>query len=161
MKRLYRTICLLLALAAVCALAACGGKGAEGPVRVDCAALYEKILQLPDMPGMLPVSEKRIRNYYGIDPESCQQLVMAVCEDGLRVDEIWLIEAGSEEAAEELVRLAESRIAQVTAENENYLPDQAAVARAGQVIRSGANVALFVSPQAEEMAGMYRAATGG
>ena len=161
MKRLHRTICLLLALAALCALAACGAEPAAAPARVDCAALYEEILKLPDMPAMLPVSEKRIRNYYGIDPESCPQLVMAVCEDGLRVDEIWLIEAGSEEAAQELVRLAESRLAQVAAENENYLPDQAAVARAGQAIQSGVNAALFISPQAEEMAELYRAALGG
>ena len=161
MKRLHRTICLLLALAALCTLAACGGKPAEEPVRVDCAALYEQILALPDLPGMLPVSEKRIRNYYGIDPAACRQLILAVSDDGLRVDEIWLIEAGSEEAAEELVRLAQSRLAQITAENENYLPEQAAVARAGQVLRSGVNMALFVSPKAEEMAALYRRATGG
>lgn len=158
MKRL---LCLVLALITLCTLCGCGEKPAPAPVKLDCAGLYEQMLALPDMPGMIPVSEKRIRNYYGIDPESCPQLVMAVCEDGLRVDEIWLIEAGSEEAAQQLVKLAESRITQITAETENYLPEQAAVVKAGKVLRSGANVALFISPQAEEMTALYQKALGG
>lgn len=161
MKQLVRFLCLVLALSAVCLLSACGEKPAPAPVKIDCAALYDQLLALPDMPGMIPVSEKRVRNYYGIDPESCPQLVMAVCEDALRVDEIWLIEAGSEEAAQELVKLAESRITQITAETENYLPEQAAVVKAGKVLQSGANVALFISPQAEEMSALYQKALAG
>ena len=153
-------LCLLLTLTLLPVLTACGGRSAE-PLHIDCEALYEQLLALPDLPGMVPVSERRIRNYYGIDTDACPQVVMAVCEDELRADEIWLIEAASEEAAQELAQLAEARITQLKAELKNYQPEQEAMVKKGQVLQKGTNIALFISPRAEEMAALYRKALGG
>lgn len=157
MKRRYRVIGILLALAALCSLAACGGKP-SAPVSIDCAGLYEQLLALPEAGEMTPVSERRIQNYYGIDASSCKQLVMAVSQDALRVDEIWLIEAADEDSARALAQLAESRIAQLSAETQNYSPEQYAVASAGRVLQVGANVALFISPAADAMTALFQKA---
>ena len=154
----YGLLCLLLAAATL--LSACGGKSAPEPAHADLQALYDELLQLPDMPEMMPQGEKRIQKLYGIDPTACPQLVMAISKDGLLADEIWMIEAGSEEAAKELVALAESRVKQLCAELENYLPEQYAVAKKAQILQIGANMALFISPQAEEMAARFKQALG-
>ncbi len=144
-------LCLLLSV--LCLLCACGK---QEPRSVDLSKLYDDITARPDFPEMLRSSETEIRNFYGIDPAGCPQLILAVCDDGLRVDEVWLIEADSESRAEELLALAQSRIAQLCTETESYLPDQNAVAKNGQALRIGRNVGLFVSPEAGELARLFR-----
>ena len=71
------------------------------------------------------------------------------------MDEIWLIEAADEKAAEALLATARSRIEQICTETENYLPDQYAVAKAAQALRIGNSVGLFVSPDAKAMADLF------
>ena len=94
---------------------------------------------------------------YGIDPAACKQVVLANCSDGLRVDEIWLVECESEEAAKALVSLAEARIQQICKETDGYLPDQYAVAKEERISRVGSSMGLFISPQADSMAELFQA----
>lgn len=143
---------LLLMLIAALLLAGCGQKSAA---HADLQAVYDKIGSSIELPEMLALSEKDLENYYGIDPSACKQLIAAISDDGLRVDEIWLIETGSEKEAEALLALARSRIEQICAETENYLPDQYAVAKNAQALRVGASVGLFISPDAREMADIF------
>lgn len=128
-------------------LAACS----SAPQHADLQEVYGKILELPEMPEMISLSEKRIESYYGIDTASCPQAIVAICGDGLRVDEIWLIEAPSEKEAEHILDLASKRVGQVCDETENYLPEQYAVAQQARTLRTGCYVALFLSPDAEAM----------
>ena len=141
---------LLLALALL--LTGCGEKSAA---HADLQAVYDEIGTRLELPEMLLLSEKNIENYYGIDPAACSQLIAAISGDGLRVDEIWLIETGSEKEAEALLALAKSRIEQICAETESYLPDQYAVAKNAQALRTGTSVGLFISPDAKEMADIF------
>ncbi len=133
---------------------------AEEKAPADLQQVYEQICALPEMPEMLPMAEKRISSVYGIDTAQCPQAIIAVCGDGLRVDEIWLIEADSEESAEKLLALAEGRIEQVCSETENYLPDQYAVAKQAKALRLGCYTALFLSPDAERMEQIFRDSVG-
>ncbi len=152
----FRRKAALILLAATLLLCGCGaGKTAK---HADLAALYEQIVALPDAPEMLPISEKRMLNYYGIDAGVCPQAFLARCSDGLRVDEFWLVEAENEEAAKALVTLAEARIEQLCAETENYLPEQYAVVKEGKIVRIGSTMGLFISPQANRMEELFRAA---
>ena len=145
-----RLIPLLLLLALL--LPGCGSRGARS---ADLQRVYDEIVGRAECPEMLLLNEQRIRTYYGIDPEACKQLVLAVSDDGLRVDEIWLIEAQDEKTAEALLAAARSRIEQVCAETENYLPDQYAVAKNGQALRVDNSVALFLSPDAKTLAEIF------
>ena len=155
MKRRQTLRLVCLALAALCLLTACGKTAAA---HADLQKLYDTIVAREGFPEMLPASDNELRNFYGIDPDACPQAIVALCDDGLRVDEIWLLEAGSEDAAKALLSLAESRIQQVCRETENYLPDQYAVAKQSQALRIGSSVALFISPEAQELAASFRQA---
>lgn len=151
MSRNRRILASVLLLAALL-LAACGSRPAA---RADLPAVYDSISDSLALPEMLVLPAQRVQSYYGLDPESCPQLLIAVCDEGLRVDEIWLIEAADEKAAEALLATARSRIEQICTETENYLPDQYAVAKAAQALRIGNSVGLFVSPDAKAMADLF------
>lgn len=151
MSRNRRILASVLLLAALL-LAACGSRPAAS---ADLPAVYDSISDSLALPEMLVLPAQRVQNYYGLDPESCPQLLIAVCDEGLRVDEIWLIEAADEKAAEALLATARSRIEQICTETENYLPDQYAVAKAAQALRIGNSVGLFVSPDAKAMADLF------
>ena len=148
MRKRFLPLLLILALL----LSGCGSKSAGS---ADLQQVYDGFVSRELLPEMLLLNEQRVRSYYGIDPGACKQCILAVSDDGLRVDEIWLIEAADEKAAEELLAMARSRIEQVCAEQKEYLPDQYAVAKTAEALRVGSNVALFISPAAKEMAQLF------
>lgn len=157
MKKTIQSLVIFAMLAALLLLSGCQKKPEAAP-HADFAALYAALTALPDAPEMVPVSEKRMLNYYGIDPAVCPQAMISRCSDGLRVDEIWLVEAQSDEAARKIKELAEARVTLVGQETENYLPDQYAVVKQAKIIQNGSSVGLFISPQADKMAELFQAA---
>ncbi len=152
MEQRIKLTALLLALLL---LAGCGGSGSAAP---DLQAVYDEAAGLPGAVEMIVLEPKRVNSYYGIDTDACPQAIVAVSGDGLRVDEIWLIEAADENAAAGILKAAQGRIEQLCGETENYLPDQYAVAREGQAIQKGKCVALFISPDSAAMAELFEAA---
>ncbi len=155
MKKLTEAA-LLCALALLILLLPACGSAAGGDA--DLSALYAQMEEKFALPAMSALSERQLERYYGIDTAACPQLVVMQCDDGLRVDEIWLIQAADEAAAEQLLALAQSRLDQLAAETENYLPDQYAVVRDSRALRVGSYVALLISPDAAEMEELFRGA---
>ena len=155
MKKLTEAT-LLCALALLILLLPACGSAAGGDA--DLSALYAQMEEKFALPAMSALSERQLERYYGIDTAACPQLVVMQCDDGLRVDEIWLIQAADEGAAEQLLALAQSRLDQLAAETENYLPDQYAVVRDSRALRVGSYVALLISPDAAEMEELFRGA---
>ncbi len=153
MRNRLAAICLLLAM--LTGLCSCGGQKSEAKA-MDMQAIYDSIARQFELPEMMELSEKRMQKYYGIDASACPQAVVMVNEAGLSVDEIWLIEAKDEEEAKHIESVAESRIAQLCAETEKYSAELYAVSKAGQVLRRGVNVALFISPDAAAMAEVFQ-----
>ena len=162
-RSVLRTLTVWMLL--LCSLLCCAGCGAssaaktaEAPAGVpDLQALYEQMLQTADFPEMFLLSPERVAKIYGIDPAACPQALFATVENGLRIDEIWLVEAETEEAAGEIEEIALGRVEQLKRGTENYLPDQFAVAEKARVLRQGKMVALLVSPEAEALAAMLQA----
>ncbi len=156
-------ICVFTLCSVFCC-AACGdafspSQTADAPDRApDLQALYEQMLQTADVPEMFLLSPERVGKLYGIDAAACPQAVFATVENGLRIDEIWLVEAESEDAAVKIEEIARGRVEQLKRETGNYLPDQYAVAEKAQVLRSGSVVALLVSPDAETLAALLKTA---
>lgn len=151
MKKL---ISLILAAALLLSLAACGG--AEAGKSVDLNALYESYGEyLSDM--ILP-DEETMLNFLGIEAADCAQYVVAICGDGMRTDEVWLIEAKDDAALERLVELAETRIQAKADETISYAPDQYEVVQEAELLTSGRYLALLVSPDVDAMKAGFEAA---
>lgn len=147
MKKL---IALLLAVLTLC-LAGCGGK--EQAVEMDVQAVYESMEG--DLPEMLVMDEAMMLNFCGIKPEQCKQVVVAVCSDGLRADEVWLIEAADEAALKELEALAEGRLTRKGEESITYSPEQYEVVKKAEVITAGNYLAVLVSPDVDALVKIF------
>ena len=150
MKRL---IALLLVILTLC-LAGCGGK--EQAVEMDVQAVYESMEGT--LPEMLVMDEAMMLNFCGIKPEQCKQVVVAVCSDGLRADEVWLIEAADEAALKELEGLAEGRLTRKGEESITYSPEQYEVVKKAEVITAGNYLAVLVSPDVDALADIFNEA---
>lgn len=144
-----RSISILLLLTALLGLAGCGKPAAEAP---DFQAVYDSMTAVADMPDMVVVPNDKGEFLFGIAPGDCRQEIVAICQDSLLADELWLIEATDKEAADRIEALAQNRLQQKAAELENYLPEQYQVVQQGQLSREGNCVVLLISPLAKELA---------
>ena len=142
-----KIIAIVMALVLVFA-AGCGAQGGK-VAEMDMQAVYDSMI--PTMPEMLLMDESMMLNFCGIKAENCKQAVVAVCSDGLRADEIWLIEANDAAALKELQSLAEGRLTRKGEESITYSPEQYAVVEKAQLIRSGNYVLLIVSPDVDAL----------
>lgn len=152
MKRL---IALLMAVMILC-LAGCGGKDSGADVQIDVQSVYDSML--PVMPEMLAMDEMMMLNFCGIEAEMCKQAVVSVCFDGLRADEVWLIEAKDADALKTLEALAQSRLERKGEESITYSPEQYEVVQAAEVITVGNYLAVIVSPDVQDLVEIFNEA---
>lgn len=158
-------LCLMLAL---CLLALCGCSDSAAPATTaaaETAAAHADLAQLytqmaDKLPQMIEMEPDMMLDYCGIDPEQCVQAVAATNSNGLETDEIWLLEAVDEAAADTLEEMAELRLKMKAEETESYAPDQYAVVQKAKLLREGTYLALIVTPEAAELAEMFQAALG-
>ena len=150
MKRL---IALLLVILTLC-LAGCGGK--EQAVEMDVQAVYESMEST--LPEMLVMDEAMMLNFCGIKAEQCNQVVVAVCSDGLRADEVWLIEAKDADALEALKDLADGRLTRKGEESITYSPEQYEVVQKAEVITAGNYLVVIVSPDVQDLVEIWNQA---
>lgn len=151
-----------LYLAAALLLTACGQPAAKNEAPApDMQKLYEQMQAAVETPEMAPVPENRRSLILGIEDADVRQAVTMLCGDSVRADELWLIEAADEAAAERIEALAEQRLAQRSREMESYLPEQYAVLQQARLIREGRCLALLVSPEAETLETLFRQALQG
>lgn len=149
-----KAISLILLAALLLTLTACGGE--EKSANVDLNALYESYGEY--MPEMFVPDEDTLMNFLGIDAADCKQYVVTICAEGMRTDEVWLIEAKDADALARLKELAEIRIAAKADETVSYAPDQYAVVEKAELLTSGNYLALLVSPDVEAMKAGFEAA---
>lgn len=151
MKKL---IAFVLAAAMMLSLAACGG--GEATKSVDLNALYESYAEY--MPDMFALDEDTMMNFLGIDAADCKQYTVYICGDGLRADEVWLIEAKDEEALGRLKEMAELRIQAKKDETISYVPDQYVIVEKAELLESGLYLALLISPDVDQLKAGFEAA---
>lgn len=149
-----RMTALILAAVLLLSLTACGGK--EEAKNVDLNAIYEGYSQY--LPDMFLADESTMLNFLGIEAADCTQVVVAISGEGMRTDEVWLIQAKDEVALEKIRNLASVR--QVAKEDEtiSYAPDQYAVVVESQTVTNGLYFAYLVSPDAAAMKAEFEAA---
>ena len=149
-----KTISLLLALVLVLSMAACGGKAPKA-APVDLDALYESYSQY--LPDMFTPDEDTMLNFLGIQAADCARYKVAICAEGMRADEVWLIEAKDEAALKTLKELAQNRINAKLDETETYVPDQYVIVQKAQVLTNGLYLALLISPDVDAMKAGFEA----
>ena len=150
-----KILSMILALCLVLSLAACGGK-AEEAVSVDVATLYESYSQY--MPDMFYPDDATLMNFLGINAEDCAQYKVAICAEGMRSDEVWLIEAKDQAALENLRQLAQTRIQSKLDETVTYAPDQYVVVEKAQILENGLYLALLISPDVDALVEIFNEA---
>lgn len=159
-----RILALSLALLLVFGLAACGGeekpKENAKPVEMAVADIYTRLTEVIAMPEMLVVGDGMIVDFCGIEESDRKSAVVAICADSLKTDEIWVIEAVDEAAAERIVALAKSRLKKKGEESITYSPEQYAVVEKAQLLQNGNHVILLVSPDVDAMATALATITG-
>ncbi len=129
----------------------------EKPLEMN--SLYESMAAR--MPEMLKLDETMMLNYCGIKAEDCVQAVVAICSDGLKTDEVWLLEATDAEALSRLETLANARLKAKAAESETYSPEQYAVVQKAKVILSqNKYLIMIVSPDVDALESIYETAAG-
>ena len=144
MKRMI-AFCLLLTLAL--GMVACGGKTEKN---VDLDALYATFQET--MPEMILLEDASLRlNLLGIQDSDCEQVITAICADGLRTDEVWLIKAKDAAALARIQELAENRLYAKGAESITYSPEQYAVVQKAETVTEGMYFFLLVSPAVEAL----------
>ena len=149
-----KIISLILAFALVLSLAACGGKKEEA-VALDVNALFESYSQY--LPDMFYPDEATMLNFLGINVEDCAAYKVAICAEGMRSDEIWLIEAKDETALETLRQLAQTRVESKLEETVSYAPDQYVVVEKAQILTNGLYLALLISPEVDALKAGFEA----
>lgn len=152
-----KTLLLLFTAVLVLSLCACG---AAETAAIDVQNLYADMTALEGMPEMLAVPADKALTLLGLSPEDCAQSVTAICADSLRADEIWLVEAVDDAAADRIAKLAQTRLDQKAQELKDYLPEQYQVVQNGTLIVKGRLVALLISPQAEKLESLFNGAAG-
>lgn len=151
MKRL---LAMVLAALMVLGMTACGGS--EAAKSADVSALYETMTAT--LPQMLPMDETTMMNFLGIDAADCTQAAVAICAEGLRADEVWLIEAKDAEAFARIQSLAEARLKAKAEETVSYNPEQYAVVEKAQLLTEGNYLFLLVSPDVDTLKAAVEAA---
>lgn len=164
-----KKIALILSLILMVAIfAGCSGEStpaettapAAEPVVLNMQQLYDTLTAGENMPEMLPLDVDMQLNFCGIDSADCLQSVVAICADSLRTDELWLIEAASEEALARIEAMAQTRLTAKAEESQSYSPEQYAIVQKAEIIKTGNYFILVVSPDVDTLAGMVRTAAG-
>ncbi len=78
-----------------------------------------------------------------------------MCSNGLKADEIWLVEMDDEASAQAMLSRARERIELRASTFDKYLPEESALARKGIALAEGRRVGLFISEDAEEMRDIF------
>ena len=152
MKKSVLALILLVSMFLIC-LTGCSDDPAAS---VDMQAVYDSYTEY--LPDMVILDEKDMLNLYGVDSEKCTQAIVATCSDGLRSDEVWLIQAVDDVDAEEIVQFAQNRIDREGEETKNYAPEQYAVVEKAQIIADGNNVIMIISPDVDKLVELYNSA---
>ena len=97
------------------------------------------------------MDETTMLNFLGIRAEDCRQAIAAVSNDGLRADEVWLIEAKDQQALDKLKTLAQTRLEAKADETVLYSPEQYAVVEKAELITQGMYLVLLVSPDVDTL----------
>ena len=145
---------LLLAVTMLCSLAACGGGTKQADLSKVMADMKTKITNKE----MMDLSAEDLMPNYGIDSADVKQFAAYVDSTGIKGDEIIFLEGKDSDAAKQIKEKLDARYKQKETEMKDYLPEEYAVLKKCGVNQNGNYVSMIVSPQYEELNGIFIAA---
>ena len=148
MKRL---LTVLLAVLLVLGLTACGGPAEVTP---DMQQVYQTMKD--KLPEMVLYTEDVVLDAYGIEAESCKQMVVSSYYDGVQAAELWLIEAADAEAAKEIAELVRMRLTSLQNQFSSYDAAAYQLVKDAEPIIHGNCIALIVAEDAEDLIQIYK-----
>lgn len=122
---------------------------------VDLTAVKNAIVAGAGVSDPLDVPTARLESLYGIDTSLVKQAASFVTIEGAFPDEIVMIEAVSEEAAEMIQVFLGIRLSEVKEQSKSYDPENYALAQQCTVSRKGAFVSMFLAPQHAKMKAIF------
>ncbi len=122
---------------------------------VDLNAVKNAIVSGAGVSDPLDVPTARLESLYGIDTSLVKQAASFVTIEGAFPDEIVMIEAVSEEAAEMIQLLLGTRLSEVKEQSKSYDPENYALAQQCTVEKKGTFVSMFLAPQHAKMEAIF------
>lgn len=148
-----RTWIWLLSLCLLFSLTGCQ-KQAETP-DVDLTAVREAMLEAQNTDDPYLLETDALLNLYGISSEDVAQSASFVTMSGTFPDEIILVQAVDDKAAERVTASLEARLNEVKIQSQTYDPDNYKAAQACKVETNGLYVSLILSPDQEALTAIY------
>ena len=144
----------VLLIAALLLLSACSAaKTPDAPL----ADILDEIVASTGVTGQIPVDQTNLTALYGIAGEDVAECACCITMNGIFPDEILLIRASSDEAAQRIVQSLETRLAEVKNQSKNYDPGSYEIAQKCRVERTGLYIDFFVSAKHVQMRALYQA----
>lgn len=125
------------------------------PAPVELATVREDILTQLDIADSLPLETEALLDLYGVSAEQVRQSASFVTMSGTFPDEVILVEAVDEAAAEAVAECLQNRLNEVLVQSETYDPENYQAAQNCRVRQNGLYVALILSPMEADMAAVY------
>lgn len=148
-----RTWIWLLSLCLLFSLTGCR-KQEETP-DVDLTAVREAMLEAQNTDDPYLLETDALLNLYGISSEDVAQSASFVTMSGTFPDEIILVQAVDDKAAERVTASLEARLNEVKIQSQTYDPDNYKAAQACKVETNGLYVSLILSPDQEALTAIY------
>lgn len=153
---------IYLALAVMLLLAACAPTTpTKKALDVDVIALLKNMADATKWQDMMSMSNKHLKNLYGIEAEEVTEFAGAMKTDGITADEVLLLEAKDEETAAALVKKVQARLKAKSNEAKDYLPAQYKVIEEAKIVQQERYVALVVSPDVKVLTELWDKAVKG
>jgi len=117
--------------------------------------IYAAIVKTAELPEMVELPQELFPYYYGIESDWFDSAVSYTCLDVLQPDEIVIVRAVSENAADDITEKLEARLAYKKKSAENYLPETIPFIRDGVIRQDGLTVSLLVSGEIDAIIRVY------
>lgn len=142
---------ILVLIALVLSLSACGGKKEAAP-SADLAAVLAEF-KLGEEMMTLDVND--LVDLYFFDAADIKQSAAAIHTSGINADEIIMIEAVDADAAARVKNILDARYEAKLNEMRDYIAEEYAIIEKCSVTANGNFVAMIVAPNAPELVEIY------
>ena len=154
-----KIICVLLALTALISLTACSG-GTKSGKDVDLGALKDKMISELSIENANSIDADALMGLYGISADDIEQSACFTTMSGAFPDEVVMIKTKDADAFDIVYEKLSARVDEVKVQSQNYDAENYALAQKCEIVSSGNYVAMFLSPDYDEMVKLFNEAIG-